>query len=104
MKTGFSLGSAREGAVQGFKGYNTVGTVGMARSACLAEFDQMATERERPALFAVIISQFTGFFGIHISWYSRVLGQPGEAMRCRKHWWLKIANLLTVVLFFNENI
>ena len=62
MKTGFSLGSAREGAVQGFKGYNTVGTVGMARSACLAEFDQMATERERPALFAVIISQFTGFF------------------------------------------
>lgn len=76
MKIGFSLGSAREGAVQGFKGYNTVGTVGMARSACLAEFDQMATERERPALFAVIISQFTGFFlastfpGIHVFWAS----------------------------------
>jgi len=78
MKTGFSLGSARKGAVQSFKGYNTVGTVGMARSACLAEFDQMATERERerPALFAVIISQFTGFFlastfpGIHVFWAS----------------------------------
>lgn len=77
MKTGFSLGSAREGAVQGFKGYNTVDTVGMARSACLAEFDQMATERERETCafcsHNITIHRFflaSTFPGIHVFWAS----------------------------------